>query len=194
MSEVKVLVEGYAKRIDNGWLASSAVTLVKSSNKNIITDPGCNRPRLIEELSKHNLKPGDIDFVLLTHNHTDHALLAGIFENARVLNTEEIYDNDKQVEHHNKIPGTDLEIIQTPGHADRHCSLIARTGKGVYVIAGDVFWWLDSQEQKTDKESLLKHKDPLARDRTALTNSRRKILQIADYVIPGHGKMFKVER
>lgn len=194
MSEVKILIEGYAKKGKESWLASSTVTLVKVSGKNIITDPGCNRNKLILALRKEGLKTNDIDFVLLTHNHTDHILLAGIFENAKVLNNEEIYINDKQVEHHNKIPETDLEIIQTPGHNNDHCSLIIRTGEGVYVVAGDVFWWIDGEEQKTDKESLLKHKDPLARDRTALTNSRKKILQIADYVIPGHGKMFKVEK
>lgn len=194
MAEVKVLIEGYAKRIANGWLASSAVTLVRSNNKNIIIDPGCNRPGLLRELAKHDLRPADIDFVLLTHNHTDHALLAGIFENARVLNESEIYDNDRQVEHHGRIPGTDLEIIQTPGHSHGHCSLIARTNKGVYAVAGDVFWWLDGQKQKIDKESLIGHEDPYVKDKKDIAESRRTLLKLADYIIPGHGKMFKVEK
>ncbi len=194
MAEIKILIEGYAKKIDNGWLASSSVTLVKSNNKNIIADPGCNRPGLLRELAKHDLRPADIDFVLLTHNHTDHALLAGIFENARVLNESEIYDNDKQVEHNGRIPGTDLEIIQTPGHSHGHCSLVVKANEGVYSIAGDVFWWLDDEEQKTDSESLIKHEDPFTKDKEALINSRETLLKLADYIIPGHGKMFKVER
>ena len=33
-----------------------------------------------------------------------------------------------------------------------------------------------------------------ARDEKALQESRKKILEIADYIIPGHGKMFKVEK
>jgi len=111
MNKVKALIQGYAKQIKNGWLASSTVTLVQSNGKNIIIDPGCNRKKLIEELKNNNLKPEDIDFVLLTHNHTDHTLLTGIFDNAKVLNNEEIYDNDKQIEHNNKISETDLEII-----------------------------------------------------------------------------------
>lgn len=40
MAEVKILIEGYAKKTENGWLASSTVTLVRSNDKNIIVDPG----------------------------------------------------------------------------------------------------------------------------------------------------------
>ncbi len=190
MTEVKVLINGYAKKIKDGWLASSTVTLVKTNNKNIIVDPGCNRKRLIKELAKNNLKTKDIDFVLLTHSHTDHSLLAGIFENAQVLDDEEIYTNDKQVEHHNKIKGTDLEIIKTPGHNNNHCSLIVKTNKGVYVVAGDVFWWTDDEKQKID----INRKDQAhSCDMKKLIKDRKKVLEIADYIIPGHGKMFKVK-
>jgi len=191
MAEVKILIQGYAKEIKNGWLASSAVTLVESNNKKIIVDPGCNRQKLIGELSKYNLKPTDIDFVFLTHNHTDHALLTGIFENAKVLNNEEIYTNDEQVEHNNKIPKTDLEIIQTPGHTNDHCSLIAKTNEGVYVIAGDVFWWMGDEKQKVDVN---KPDQAHISDMKKLIESRKKVLELANYVIPGHGKMFKVEK
>ena len=36
--------------------------------------------------------------------------------------------------------------------------------------------------------------DPYMKNEKQLIESRRKILDIADYVIPGHGKMFKVEK
>lgn len=191
MAEVKILIEGYARKIETGWLASSTVTLVQSNNKKIIVDPGCNRKKLIEELSKNNLKTADIDFVFLTHNHTDHTLLAGIFENAKVLDSEEIYDNDKQIEHNNKIPNTDLEIIQTPGHLSEHCSLIVPTKEGVYVIAGDAFWWMDDEKQEINIE---KEDQAYPADMEKLIKSRKKILQLADYIIPGHGKMFKTSK
>ncbi len=193
MNKIKVLIQGYAKEIKNGWLASSTVTLVQSDNKNIIVDPGCNRKKLLEGLAKNDLKPADIDFVLLTHSHRDHSLLAGIFENAKVITPTEIYDDDNQIEQQNKIPGTDLEIIQTPGHSPEHCSLVVSTKEGTYVVAGDLFWWADDEEQKIDVEK----KDdahPAETDMLKLIESRKKILEIADYIIPGHGKMFKVEK
>ena len=195
MAEVKVLVQGYAKKIKIGWLASSTVTLVESNNKKIIIDPGCNRKRLLDELSKNNLKTEKIDFVILTHNHTDHTLLTGIFENAKVLDDDEIYANDKQIEHHNKVPETDIEIIKTPGHDQFHCSvLINDEERGKVVVGGDLFWWSDEEEQKTDKESLMKHKDIYVKNEEILKESRKKVLGLADYIIPGHGKMFKVEK
>jgi glyoxylase-like metal-dependent hydrolase (beta-lactamase superfamily II) len=194
MTKIEILIEGYAKKLENGWLASSTVTLIESNGKKIIVDPGCNRPKLKEKLSENNLTTGDIDYVLLTHNHTDHILLSGIFENAKVLNESEIYDNDQQIEHGNAIHGTDIKIIQTPGHDQSHCAFIVPCKDGTYVVAGDVFWWMDDEEQKTDLESLLSHDDPYVEDKTVLENSRKQILEIADFVVPGHGKMFKVEK
>ena len=193
MNKVKVLIEGYAREIEKGWLASSTVTLVQSDDKNIIVDPGCNRKKLLEELSNNNLKPADINFVLLTHAHGDHSLLAGIFENAKVITPTEIYENDNQVESQDKIPGTDMEIIQTPGHSPEHCSLVVPAEEGIYVIAGDVFWWADDEEQKIDVEK----KDdahPAEVNMQNLIESRKNILEVADYIIPGHGKTFKVEK
>ena len=194
MNKIKVLIEGYAKKINDGWLASSTVTFVESNGKKIIVDPGCNRQKLVEELEKINLKPNDIDFVFLTHNHTDHILLTGMFENAKVLNDTEIYDSDKQVEHHGEIPGTDLKIILTPGHDQFHSALVVPTNNGIYVVAGDVFWWMDDEEQKTKFDSLVNHKDPYVKNLTQLITSRKKVLSLADWIIPGHGKMFKVEK
>lgn len=89
---------------------------------------------------------------------------------------------------------TDLKIIQTPGHEKFHASLAVPTQEGVYVIAGDVFWWRDNEEQKTDRDSLMRHQDPFVKDKDALAASREKVLEIADYIIPGHGKVFEVEK
>lgn len=192
MSKIKILIEGYARETKNGWIASSTVTLVRIDSKNIVVDPGCNRNRLILALRKEDIKTNDIDFVLLTHNHTDHTLLSGIFERAKVLNVEELYDNDMQVAHNNKIPDTNLKIIQTPGHSPEHCSLVVPTTNGTYVIAGDVFWWTDEEEQKIDiKKEDVAHPEEV--NMKNLMESRKKVLEIADYVIPGHGKMFKVK-
>jgi len=194
MAKIKILIPGYAKKIDNGWLASSTVTLIEDNNKKIIIDPGCNKKELLRTISQQGLEPANIDYVLLTHNHTDHILLTAIFENAKVLNDTEIYNNDKQTEHENIIPDTDLKIIQTPGHDQFHCALIVNTKEGTYIVAGDVFWWMDEEEQETDYDSLLNHNDPYVKDQKTLKQSRKRIIELADFVIPGHGKMFKVEK
>jgi len=194
MAKVKVLIEGYAKKTQAGWIASSTATLVQEKGLNIIVDPGINRKLLLDRLSKEGLKPEDIDFVLMTHFHPDHNYLSAIFENAKALDDTLIYDDDKEIEHGGKVPGTNLEILPTPGHEKFHASLVAHTEEGTVVVAGDVFWWSDEEKQDTSSEkTLLNHRDPLVKDEKALMQSRKKILEIADWIIPGHGKKFKVK-
>lgn len=193
MAKVKVLIKGYAKEIKGGWLASSTTTLIQESGRNILVDPGTNRKLLLSKLKENVLETSDIDFVFMTHCHPDHNLLTGIFQRAQVLDNEMIYVGDKQTDHENNIPGTEIKILQTPGHDQFHGSLMVPTLKGIVVVAGDVFWWADNEEQKIDKESLLSHKDTFVKDKKALLESRKNLLEIADWIIPGHGKMFRVE-
>jgi glyoxylase-like metal-dependent hydrolase (beta-lactamase superfamily II) len=189
MAEIRVLVEGYANRISGGWIASSTVTLVKSRGKMVIVDPGCNRNKLLNALAKEDLRTGDVDYVFLTHNHTDHTLLSGIFERARVLDPKDIYEDDKLVAHHDAIPETGLKMIQTPGHAAEHCSLVVLAKGRTYIVAGDLFWWEHGEEQRVD----IAREDPAhPANMKELVRSRAKVLEIAEYIIPGHGKVLRV--
>ncbi len=196
MAKVKILIEGYAREKDGAEFASSSTTLIQEVDLKIIVDPGTNRELLLEALRKENLSPDKINYVILTHYHLDHSLLAGVFEKAKILDNEDIYSWDGKIESHGgKIPGTDIEIIKTPGHDMFHCSVLVQDENlGKVAIAGDVFWWEDSQEQKTDKGSLIELQDPYVKNEEDLVNSRKKVLAFADYIIPGHGKPFKVEK
>jgi glyoxylase-like metal-dependent hydrolase (beta-lactamase superfamily II) len=194
MAEVKVLIKGYAKEEERGWLACSTATLIKSNGKLIISDPGCNREKLLEALNKEGLEPENIDFVFLTHGHIDHSLLAGIFKNAKFVTFENLmYDKDLQLEFEDDVLGPDTKIIKTPGHSAEHISLGVDTDKGKYIIAGDVFWWVDGEEQVVDinKEDTA---HPTELNMKELKKSRKKILEIADYIIPGHGNIFEVKK
>ncbi len=193
MAKVKVLIKGYVKEINKEEFASSTATLIRDKDIKVIVDPGIDREALLKGLSQEELKPEDIDFVIVTHTHLDHSLLAGIFRNAEILDNSNVFSFNGQIsEHSGRVPGTDIKIIQTPGHDQSHCSVLVDTEDlGKVVIAGDVFWWTDEEEQKTDKQSLLEHKDPYVKDEKALRESREKILKITDHIIPGHGEMFK---
>lgn len=192
MAEVKILVEGYAKLLKNGWLANSSVVLIKSKGGNIIADPGSDREKLLSALKREKLKTSDIDFVFLTHGHIDHSVLAGIFENATIIDELYAYQKDAITKHNGVIPGTDLKVIRTPGHMEEHCSLIAETEKGVYAVVGDVFWWLENQKQEVDINK--PDNDPEHMNIKKLIASRKKLLELADYIVPGHGKIFKVKK
>jgi len=187
MTKVKVIIQGYAKETKDGWLASSTTTLIEDSGKKIIVDPGINKTLLLKNLKRESLTPDDIDIVFMTHYHPDHVFLASIFEKAIAMDGDTIYKKDKETEYEGVIPGTKVKVIPTPGHAHEHCALLVKTDKGNVVIAADVFWWMDNEKQKVD----INKEDPFTKDKKALVKSRKKILEVADWIIPGHGEMFK---
>lgn len=196
MAKVKILVEGYAKESQNVEFTTSTSTLISENGVNILVDPGMDKPKLLRVLKIEKLSPRNIDYIALTHHHPDHVLLTALFENAKVIDFASIFQFDgKIINHDGKIPKTNIEIIKTPGHDPFHMSLLAQDEKlGNVIIAGDLFWWFDSELQKADLKSLLAHKDPYAKDLEVLKKSREKALKLADYIIPGHGKIFKVKK
>jgi len=195
MATTKILIEGYAKQLNKGWKASSTTCLITTENKKIITDPGCNRKALLDALNNENLSTDDIDYVFLSHRHPDHILLAGIFKKAKYVTFDAnlMYDEDVLLEFGKHTLGKDIEIIDTPGHVPEHLSLIVDTSEGKVAIAGDVVWWLDSEEQIFDVNQK-DHNQAIDMGTKTLVESRKKLLKIADYIIPGHGKMFKVDK
>jgi glyoxylase-like metal-dependent hydrolase (beta-lactamase superfamily II) len=192
MTKLKILIQGYAKKEKAGWYASPSTVLLRDSGLNILVDPGSNKKMLLKALTKENIRPNDIDLIFVTHYHLDHTLNIRLFPNCDVLDSTEINHNDQIRSYSQKIPKTNIRVIQTPGHAHEHASLLVKTEMGKVAIAGDLFWWTTTEKQKTDYYSLLKKRDPYVKDKRQAEQSRKKILQLADYVIPGHGKMFKV--
>lgn len=195
MAKIKILIEGYASPLDKGWKASSTTCLVTSGNTRIITDPGCNRKKLFAALAVENLKTADIDYVFLSHSHPDHILLAAVFENAKYVTFDGglMYDKDIMLAFDKHVLGADIEIVETPGHVPEHLSLLVNTPEGKVAIAGDVFWWLDTEKQIVDVFQI-DQSEAVGMNKNDLVTSRKKLLQIADFIIPGHGKQFKVER
>jgi len=189
MNTVTVLIEGYANvNPDNTWNATSSTTLIETGGHKIIVDPGCHRRLLLSALKKSGLRVGDIDIVFVSHYHPDHCLLMGIFPNAIVYDSVQYQKGPIGGETGDHLPGTDIQVIKTPGHAPEHASLLVPTAKGRVLIAADVFWWPEGVEQIVDINS----SDEFASDTPALMLSRSHALQLADFIIPGHGRMFPV--
>lgn len=192
MNKVKVLIEGYAKVNKVGtWDATSTTTLIDTGRVRVIVDPGCNREMLLAALLKEGLKTSDIDYVFVSHYHPDHCTLMGIFENATVIDSIQWQKGPIGGELNSDVLAeTDIKIIKTPGHTLDHGSLLVPTEEGKVLVGADVFWWADGEEQKVDLE---KH-DEFASDMEKIKESRKMALEIADFIIPGHGKIFKVKK
>lgn len=190
MNTIDILVEGYTKSTENAWIAYSTSTLITTDKGlKILADPGSNREKLLAALNKKGLQIDDIEYIFLTHLHLDHAMLMGIFPKAKIINFEAITFGENGELVPALIPDTDISIIKTPGHEYAGASLLVPTKDGTVGIVGDLFWWEEGEKQELD----LNRKDDIATDMEALVRSRKEILDIADWIIPGHGKMMRVQ-
>jgi glyoxylase-like metal-dependent hydrolase (beta-lactamase superfamily II) len=190
MSEVKILIEGWTNadsvNAENEEENNACTTtLIKDGDSIIVVDPGVLNDKniLIEALEKENLTLEDVTHVFITHSHIDHYRNVGMFPvSTKVLEYWGIWTGGAAGDWDEKF-SENISIIKTPGHNYDSLSFLVNTKDGVVAIVGDVWWKEDCPND-----------DPYASDTEALKESRLKIAKISDYIIPGHGKMFKVKK
>lgn len=186
MAEVKILIEGYtnADSMAEGGEEKSCptITLVKDKDIVMIVDPGIleDQKMLVDKLNERGLTINDVNVVCITHSHIDHYRNIGMFPKAKTLEYWGLWDKNTVENWEEQFTG-DIRILKTPGHNYDNITLLVKTDKGSVAICGDVFWKENFPED-----------DTYASDKEKLKESRRKILEVADFIIPGHGKMFKV--
>lgn len=181
---VKIIKLGYFKWIGkNRCQTGSNVVLIRDSKKNILVDTGSpgEDKKIITALKKEKLKPKDIDIVIITHPHADHIGNNFLFKDALFIDSLGEFRGDKFLlaKAERKIT-KNIRITKTPGHALEDISIIVNnTESGIIAVIGDLFW------QGGDNKLIQ------VESQKNLAASRKKILKIADWIIPGHGKMFK---
>ncbi|NLV17144.1 MAG: N-acyl homoserine lactonase family protein [Syntrophomonadaceae bacterium] len=140
------------------------VFLIEGGAERILVDAGVGGPEaLIRALAAKGLKPKDIDTVIITHLHFDHADNVGLFPHARfILQKKEweyarsplpiqrsLYDPNTIAELEmlnlvlvedgfSVVPG--VQVILVPGHTQGQQAVVVNTGAGPYVIAGDLLY------------------------------------------------------
>lgn len=184
MAEVKVLIKGYASEESEQENSCSTVTLIRDKDMDMIVDPGTLKSQqvLIDKLKQEGLTIEDINWVCITHSHMDHYRNIGMFPKAKSLDYWGIWENDTVEDWNSKLK-ENIEIIKTPGHSYDSITLFIKTPTGIVAVCGDVFW----------KENLPEN-DPYASDKEKLKESRKLVLKKADYIVPGHGDMYKVKK
>jgi len=188
MAEIKVLIEGWTnadspekKEEDD----ACTISLVLDGNYKIIVDPGVMNDQqiLIDALAKENLGIKDITHIFITHSHIDHYRNVGMFPaSTPVIEYWGEWIGGKPQKRPKQLT-ENIEIIKTPGHSFDGLTMLVKTEKGIIAIAGDVFWREYSPVN-----------DSYASDMKKLEETRERVLEIADYIIPGHGGMFKVKK
>jgi glyoxylase-like metal-dependent hydrolase (beta-lactamase superfamily II) len=173
---VDILHEGY----DRYPTVGATISLVRGGDVVMVVDPGMVRDQTLitDALAELGLSPDAVTHVFLTHQHPDHTMNVGLFPDARVIDAYSMYEGDHWGEHR----GDGYEIAEgmtlwsTPGHTAEDITLIVDTGKGVYAITH--LWW---------HSGLTPVIDPFAEDQSALEESRARVLEQVDWIIPGHG-------
>jgi glyoxylase-like metal-dependent hydrolase (beta-lactamase superfamily II) len=190
-AEVKILVEGCtnADSVEETGEEKTrpTITLVRDKNLVMVVDPGVleNQKVLVDALAKENLAVKDVNFVFITHSHIDHYRNAGMFPDAKIIEYFGIWEK-LTVKNWAEDFTENIKIIHTPGHDVSAISLLVKTDNGVVAICGDVFWKENYPQNP--------HDDAFASNPERLRESREAVLKMADFVIPGHGPMYKNDR
>ncbi|XP_076752573.1 metallo-beta-lactamase domain-containing protein 1 [Xylocopa sonorina] len=197
MCEVIVLFSGYSTKLDDGTMkANCSCTLIKAS-KNIIVDTmtAWDREKIIQALAEHNVTPDKIDYVVCTHSHADHIGNNNLFLNAEhivgtcVHRGELFFDRSFKNGEYQICP--EVKVITTPGHTPDDVSVLIETtisGKSIcFAITGDLF----EKEEDIQNPSIWKELGTSELQKTQ-SHMRSLIINLANFIIPGHGQMFAV--
>jgi len=166
-----------------GGKVVSTCTLVRDGDRCIVIDPGMaeHQADILEPLMALGVAPGSVTDVILSHHHPDHTLNAALFPAAAVHDHWAIYRGadweDSDAEGRQLTPS--VHLIRTPGHTAEDISTVVATADGRVVCTH--LWWTDQVPVE----------DPVATDPAALHASRRRVLALADLIVPGHGAPFR---
>ena len=183
MAEVKILILGFVGNDGEGKTCPT-ITLVRDKDLVMVVDPGIleSQQVLIEALHKQGLSIDDVTHVFITHSHLDHYRNIGMFVEAKTVEHFGVWDKGVCEDWSEQFT-PNVKIVRTPGHNYDGLSLLVKTEIGTVAIVGDVFW-----SERGPKS------DPYASDPEKLQESREQVSAVADYIIPGHGDIFKVNK
>lgn len=144
------------------------------------------------------VSPEDIDMVILTHLHWDHASSNHLFPNARFIAQKQEYDylaapepklgyeRDLVLQTKYELVDGDCDIAEgisvvlTPGHTRGMQCVVVETNGGKYIILGDLVLSFE------DWEAIPPVPNPINYDQDIITESIDKIKKMGGNVLVGH--------
>jgi glyoxylase-like metal-dependent hydrolase (beta-lactamase superfamily II) len=185
MATVELIHPGYIR--DDGGRVGSSISLIRDGDAIVVADPGmvATRGLILDPLAARGIAPEAVTHVFLSHHHPDHTMNVALFPYAEVIDFWARYRDDLWLDHGGDgWQMTDhAQLWLTPGHSEEDASLVVEADDGVYALTH--LWW------RTDRTPEI---DPVAPDQAVLDAQRRRVLDAADVVIPGHGEPFRTGR
>lgn len=154
-----------------------------------------DREILIQKLDENGVKPEQIDYLVCSHGHSDHVGNLNLFLNAQhfvgsCLNFKDSYFFSHDFENDPFELDEGVEVFASPGHTSSCISMMVKNSNiengSCVAIVGDLF------EKEEDVEHELIWLGAGSDNPEKQKENRLKVAKIADFIIPGHGRMFKV--
>eukprot|EP00066_Takifugu_rubripes_P003878 XP_003966816.1 PREDICTED: metallo-beta-lactamase domain-containing protein 1 [Takifugu rubripes] len=189
---VSILKVGYClPQTDGTFRADCTISLI-TGPRTILVDTGgsWDRDFLQIKLKEKDLESADVSFVIGTHGHSDHVGNLNLFPSATTIVGYDVNQGDRYLP--NKLAEGQaysideyVSVVPTPGHTGQDVSVqVKGLSGGTVLIAGDLFECCEDEESWQD----------LSMDTALQEVNRRKALQSADIIVPGHGLPFRVLR
>ncbi len=205
----KILFSGFPATSSRGFLGWSTMLVVKEKGLNLLFDTGSynERLKLLEKLGEERLRPEDIQMVVMSHLHFDHAVNFDLFPRAELVvgRGEWEYANGEAGKTDPFIPhgivpllqesnrlrlveegdtlADNLAIRETPGHTPGSISLFMQYDRD-YLAIGDAV--------KNAKE-FVEGRPAMGASTPEWLRSRERIREEAKVIIPGHDRPFSAD-
>lgn len=191
--EVIVLKAGYSRMVKGTMVANGTSTLIKGP-KNIVVDTlsPWDRDFLVDELLRNGVKCDDVDYVICTHGHIDHVGNLNLFTKATHIVGFSVCHGDKFYIHPFEMDmpyviDDKVEVVPTPGHTGTDITVIVSTDDGLVAVVGDLF----EREDDLSDPSLWQD-EAGSENPTQQEYNRNRMLRKVNFIVPGHGPMFRV--
>ncbi|MCD6409524.1 MAG: MBL fold metallo-hydrolase [Candidatus Verstraetearchaeota archaeon] len=208
-NKLKILLSGVPGFSSRGFFGWCTIALVKvNSGEYLLFDTGHHGDRLtlLRELERMGLSPDKISHVVVSHLHFDHCLNMHLFKKAKIYASEKelnyVLSNEYEAKGDPFVPyayvkdlssriatvedGQELaprcQVVLLPGHTPGSLGLFLEDVK--VILVGDAIRhaWELLHEPGICFHSLQEAE-----------KSAKKALEIAEVVVPGHDRPFKLE-
>ncbi|EFO20987.1 hypothetical protein LOAG_07501 [Loa loa] len=195
---IYIIREGsFVHNNENDYEFVSSITLIIDDGEKILVDTGLStdingRTWILQRLSELGAPPPSISHVITTHGHPDHSGNTNHFPDAfhyvgRFMHAGTHSYFSRILKGDTEKLTKNVYLLKTPGHTSDDISVLINNTSffGTVIVSGDIFI------RKEDMKNSMIWKQ-LAANEIQQEESRKRLLCLADCIIPGHGPLFRV--
>ena len=191
MAQVDVLFDGYCREISDSQVeANCSCTLIQTPDGKIVivdTLTPWDGDMLKTALASKGVDPDQVTHVVSTHGHSDHTGNNNLFLKATHIVGHCI--SHKWTYTDPDFPmriGEFVEVLSTPGHTlDSITVMVTLPENKRMAVTGDLF---ENQDDLEDDRIWI---NAGSESQEKQRQNRQMILELAHFIVPGHGKMFE---